>query len=198
MKNKQFHKIKPEIRILGIDDAPFPTHTKDKVMLIGTIFRGGIWLDGVLRTHITGDGQDSTARIIEMVNKTRHKGQIGVIMLDGITFGGFNIVNIRKIFQNTGIPLIVIMRKFPNFEKIKKALLRFEDHKKRWECVLDAGRVYRIENKEPIYIQICGIDLEDAKEIVTLSTTRSAIPEPIRVAHLIAAGVQTGESRGSA
>lgn len=198
MKNKQFHKIKPEIRILGIDDAPFPTHTKDKVMLIGTIFRGGTWLDGVLRTHITGDGKDSTDRIIEMVNKTRHKGQIGVIMLDGITFGGFNIVNIRKIFQNTGIPLIVIMRRFPNFEKIKKALLRFEDHKKRWERVLNAGRVYRIENKEPIYIQICGIDLEDAKEIVTLSTTRSAIPEPIRVAHLIAAGVQTGESRGSA
>lgn len=198
MNNKQFRSIKPEIRILGIDDAPFPTHTKNEIMLIGTIFRGGTWLDGVLRTYITGDGDDSTAKIIEMVNKTRHKDQIGVIMLDGITFGGFNIANIKEIFQDTGIPLIVIMRKFPNFEKIKKALLRFEDHKERWKSIIDAGKVYRIENKEPIHIQIRGIDLEDAREIVTLSTTRSAIPEPVRVAHLIAAGVQKGESKGSA
>ncbi len=198
MINKKFHKIKPEIRILGIDDAPFSPHTKNSIMLIGTIFRGGIWLDGVLRTYITGDGDDSTEKIIQMVNKTRHKDQIGVIMLDGITFGGFNLANIKEIFKKTGIPVIVIMRKFPDFEKIKKALLNFEDHEKRWNSILDAGWVYKIENKGPIYIQISGIDLKDAEEIVLLSTTRSAIPEPIRAAHLIAAGVETGESKGSA
>jgi endonuclease V-like protein UPF0215 family len=198
MKNKKFHKIKEEIRILGIDDAPFSPHTKNKVMLIGTVFRGGTWLDGVLRTYIWGDGKDSTDKIIEMVNETRHKGQIGVIMLDGITFGGFNVANIQKIFNETEIPVIVIMRKFPDFEKIKKALNRFEDHEERWKCVLNAGTVHKIENKEPIYIQIQGVDLEDAEEIVALSTTRSAIPEPIRAAHIIAAGVETGESKGSA
>lgn len=198
MNNKKFRKIKPEIRILGIDDAPFPPHTKNKVMLIATIFRGGIWLDGVLRTYITGDGEDSTQKIIELVNKTRHKDQIGVMILDGVTFGGFNIANIKEIYINTGIPVIVIMRKFPNFQGIKKALLNFEDHEKRWNSILDAGKVYKIENKEPIYIQIRGIDLKDAQDIVELSTTRSAIPEPVRVAHLIAAGVETGESRGSA
>ena len=198
MKNKKFRIIKQEIRILGIDDAPFLSHTKDKVMLIGTIFRGGTWLDGVLRTYISGDGDDSTEKIIKMVNNTRHKDQIGVIMLDGITFGGFNVVNIKEIFNKTGIPVIIIIRKFPNFEKIKKALMRFEDFEERWNFIQEAGTVYKIENKEPIYIQIYGIDLKDATEIVHLSTTRSAIPEPIRVAHLIAAGVETGESKGSA
>ncbi len=198
MKNKRFRKIKREIRILGIDDAPFPPHTKNKVMLIGTIFRGGTWLDGVLRTYISGDGKNSTASIVKMVNSSRHKDQIGVIMLDGITFGGFNVVNVKEIFDETGIPVIVIMRKFPNFEKIKKALIRFEDCKERWSFIQEAGTVYKIENEEPIYIQICGIDIEDAREIVDISTTRSAIPEPIRVAHLIGAGVVTGESKGNA
>lgn len=198
MKNKRFRKIKQEIRILGIDDAPFPLHTTNKVMLIGTIFRGGTWLDGVLRTYITGDGRDSTANIIKMINGSRHKDQIGVIMLDGITFGGFNVVNIGEIFHETGIPVIVIMRKFPNFEKIKKALTRFEDCRERWDFIREAGAVYKIENAEPIYIQIHGIDLEDAMEIVDISITRSAIPEPVRVAHLIGAGVVTGESKGSA
>ncbi len=198
MKNKKFRRIKKEIRILGIDDAPFPPHTQNKIMLVGTVFRGGTWLDGVLRTYISGDGDDSTGNIIEMVNKSRHKDQIGVIMLDGVTFGGFNIADISEIFNQTGIPVIVIMRKFPDFPKIKKALLKFEDHEKRWNYILNAGKVYRIDNKEPIYIQICGIDLEDAEEIVSLSATRSNIPEPLRAAHLIAAGVETGESKGSA
>ncbi len=198
MKNKKFRIIKKEIRILGIDDAPFPPHTKNKVMLIGTIFRGGTWLDGVLRTYIKGDGTDSTANIIKMVNDSRHKDQIGVIMLDGITFGGFNVVSIKEIFDETGVPIIVIMRKFPNFEKIKKALMRFEDCRKRWALIQEAGTVYKIENEEPIYVQIRGIDLEDAKDIINIATTRSAIPEPIRAAHLIGSGVVTGESRGSA
>jgi len=47
-------------------------------------------------------------------------------------------------------------------------------------------------------MQIYGIEREDAEDIVKLSTTRSAIPEPVRVAHIIAAGIVTGESKGSA
>lgn len=196
--NRKFRNIKREIRILGIDDSPFPAHTTQPVMVIGTVFRAGEWLDGVLRTFIQGDGRDSTTKIINMVNSTRHKDQLGVIMLDGITFGGFNVINIQKIFQATGIPVIVIMRKYPNFEKIKKALKRFDDWEERWQDIMDAGEIYEIENEEKIYIQINGIDLKDAKEIIRLSTTRSAIPEPVRVAHLIAAGVVTGESKGNA
>jgi endonuclease V-like protein UPF0215 family len=196
--NKKFRNIKKEIRILGIDDSPFPAHTTQPVMVIGTVFRAGEWLDGVLRTFIRGDGRDATTRIIEMVNSTRHKDQLGVIMLDGVTFGGFNVINIQKVFDETGIPVIVIMRKYPNFEKIQKALRRFDDWEERWQDILDAGEVYEIENNENIYIQINGIDMEDAKEIIKLSTTRSAIPEPVRVAHLIAAGIVTGESKGNA
>jgi endonuclease V-like protein UPF0215 family len=198
LSNRKFRHIKREIRILGIDDSPFPAHTTQPVMIIGTVFRAGKWMDGVLRTFIQGDGRDSTNKIVNMVNNTRHKDQLGVIMLDGITFGGFNVLNIRKIFQSTGIPVIVIMRKYPDFKKIKNALKRFPDWADRWDDIKDAGKVYKIENKEDIYIQLNGIELMDAEEIIKLSTTRSAIPEPIRVAHLIAAGVITGESRGSA
>ena len=197
-ETKKFRIIKQEIRILGIDDSPFPSHTTEKVMLVGTVFRAGNWLDGVLSTYIHGDGTDGTEKIAQMVKNSRNLGQLGVIMLDGITFGGFNLVNIREIFESTGVPVIVIMRKIPNFEQIKKALKRFEDWKLRWSNMLDAGQVYRVDNTEPIYIQICGIGLEDAKEIVRISTTRSAIPEPLRVAHIIAAGIISGESRGSA
>jgi len=183
---------------LGIDDSPFPTHTTDEVMLVGTIFRAGNWLDGVLSTHILGDGTDSTEKIVSMVKNSRNLGQLGVIMLDGITFGGFNVVNIQEIYKATNIPVIVVMRKIPNFEGIKNALKRFDDWEDRWQNIIGAGEVYKVPNHEPIYIQINGIEIDDAMEIVKISTTRSSIPEPLRVAHIIAAGIVTGESRGSA
>ncbi len=201
MKNKnvkKFRIIKQEIRILGIDDSPFPTHTKERVMIVGTVFRAGNWLDGVLSTYIHGDGVDATQKISEMIINSRNIGQLGVIMLDGITFGGFNLVNIRRLFELTDIPVIVIMRKLPDFDSIKNALKRFPDWKNRWANVLEAGEVHRVDSKEPIYMQTHGIEIEDAMEIVKLSTTRSAIPEPLRVAHIIAAGIVTGESHGSA
>jgi uncharacterized protein len=198
IETKKFRIIKQEIRILGIDDSPFPTHTTDEVMLVGTIFRAGNWLDGVLSTHICGDGTDSTEKIVHMVKNSRNLGQLGVIMLDGITFGGFNVVNIQEIYKATNIPVIVVMRKIPNFEGIKNALKRFDDWEERWQNITGAGEVYKVPNPEPVYIQVNGIEIDDAMEIVKISTTRSAIPEPLRVAHIIAAGIVTGESRGSA
>jgi endonuclease V-like protein UPF0215 family len=198
IETKKFRIIKQEIRILGIDDSPFPSHTTEEVMLVGTIFRAGNWLDGVLSTYIRGDGTDATEKIVSMVQNSRNLGQLGVIMLDGITFGGFNLVNISEIFEATKVPVIVVMRKIPNFEGIKKALKNFQNWENRWQNVVEAGKVYKVDNPEPIYIQINGIGIEDAVEIVKLSTTRSAIPEPLRVAHIIAAGIIKGESKGSA
>jgi hypothetical protein len=196
--NKKFWKIKKEIRILGIDDGPFTPHGQDKVLIIGTLFRAGFWLDGVLSTQITNDGDDATSKLVVMINQSRHREQIGVIMLDGITFGGFNVVDIQEIFRKTGIPVIVIMRKKPDLLKIKNALGNFPNCEQRWKLIKKAGKIQKINNKEPIYIQTSGISGEDAEEIAKLATTRSAIPEPIRVAHIIASGVVTGDSRGSA
>lgn len=196
---RNFRSIKQEIRILGVDDAPFTPHTSDPVMVVGTVFRAGKWFDGVLRTFVQVDGDDATEKIISMVNGSRQKEQLGIIMLDGVTFGGFNVANIPRICRKTGIPVIVVMRKQPNFERIKKALQHFKNWEDRWQSILEAGEIHRVDKEgEPVYIQICGMELEDAVEVVKLSSTRSAIPEPIRAAHLIAAGVTTGESRGSA
>jgi uncharacterized protein len=43
-----------------------------------------------------------------------------------------------------------------------------------------------------------GLSLEDARRLVTATTLHGNIPEPLRLAHLIAGGVTTGRSRGRA
>jgi len=48
----------------------------------------------------------------------------------------------------------------------------------------------------PVCVQVAGIKRADAEQIVKLTSTRSLVPEPLRVAHLIATGIIRGESVG--
>lgn len=198
MKSVKFYHIKDEIRILGIDDSPF-SFRDDSVFLVGCIFRGGQWLDGVLSTRVEVDGIDATEKIIDLVKKCKFK-DLRIIMLDGLGFGGFNLVDIKKIFKETKLAVIVIVRQMPDFKEIKNALRHLDNKKFRLDCIKKAGIPKKIETKPEkfIYMQKCGIKLKDAEEIVKLSSTRSLIPEPIRVAHLIGSGIVLGESRGGA
>jgi len=192
-----FH-VKPEIRILGIDDSAL---INEKIMIVGTIFRGGDWMDGVLRSEITRDGLDATKVISRMTKESKHYRQLRVIMLDGVTYGGFNVVDIVELQKETGIPVIVVMRSYPDFEKIKAALKHFPDGEKRWEIIEKAGKIEKVVTKDrenPVYIQKKGIGIKSAEKIVRLTAIRSNIPEPLRVAHLIATGIVLGESRGKA
>ncbi|WP_375141052.1 endonuclease dU [Methanococcoides orientis] len=192
-----FH-IKPEIRILGIDDSAL---IRDNILIVGAFFRGGQWLDGVMRSEVTRDGMDATDRMVKMVTSSKHYDQIRVIMLDGVTYGGFNPVDIVKLNEDTGIPVIVLMREIPDIEKIKKALCNLPDADERLQTMMRAGRVIKTISKDPsnpVFIQCAGIEACLACEIVRLSSTRGNIPEPLRIAHMIATGIVCGESRGKA
>jgi len=190
--------IKPEIRILGIDDSSLHS---EPVMIVGAMFRGGDWLDGVLRTNITKDGTDATEVIIRMVTGSKHFGQVRVLIFDGVTYAGFNVVDIEAVYEETGIGCIVVMRDCPDFDRIRAALKHLPDPDIRWEMIKRAGEIHKVisrEGENPIFIQHCGIDLEEARDIVQLSSTHSNVPEPLRVAHLIATGIVCGESTGKA
>ena len=186
--------MKKEIRILGIDDAPFDKFKGGNVLAVGAVFRGGSWLDGLLSTKVRVDGSNATDKLIVTINKCKFKPQLQAIILDGIALGGFNVIDIEKLNKKTKIPVIIVIRRMPDFKKIKETLKKLGKEKK-YRLIEKAGKVYKVGK---IYIQINGISLKDAKEVLKISCTRSLLPEPIRVAHMIAAGITTGESKGKA
>ncbi len=96
--------------------------------------------------------------------------------------------------KKTKIPVVVVIRTNPDIEKIKNTLIKIKQ-KKKIKLIEKAGKVIQIDN---IFVQLTGIDLEQARKILKIVCTRSLIPEPIRLAHLIASGVTVGESKGRA
>lgn len=192
MVYKRFRVIKPEIRVLGVDDGVFTSHEKGLVLVVGAVFRGGYWLDGVMHTKIEVDGFDATEKITSMITNSPHYKQLRVIMLNGVTFAGFNIVNIQKLNKKIKLPVIAVTRQKPNFTKIQEALKNLPESEKRWWSIQNAGELIKVvtrNKKEKIYVQLSGILEEDARKLLQLTSTRSSIPEALRVAHLIASGV---------
>jgi len=187
--------IKKEIRILGIDDSPFKKSNDKKVLIVGTIFRGGEFMDGLISTYVDMDGNDSTERIVEMVNRTKHRPQLRVIMLKGISVAGFNVIDINLLSKKTKLPVMVVMKERPNLEKITKALEKIPDGKSKMSLIKKAGKITRIGH---LFTQSAGISGNELTEIIKISCTHGKIPEPIRVAHIIASGIVIGESRGRA
>lgn len=189
--------MKTEIRVLGLDDAPFELSDKE-CLVIGTFFRGGSSMDGVLSTKVSVDGDDATLKVIAAINRSRFKTQLQAIFTDGIAFGGFNVINIDGLHKHTGIPVIVVVRKMPDFKKLEKTLQQLGMEKK-YKVMEKAGVPQEVKTKRgKIFIQMAGISREKAQSILDICCTRSYIPEALRAAHLIGAGIVKGESRGKA
>ena len=186
--------VKKEIRVVGIDDSPFNKFKDKKVLVVGVVMRGGSWIEGVLSTKIAVDGDDSTKKLVSMINKCKFKPQLQCIFLDGIAVGGFNIIDTKELNKKTNLPVVVVIRRKPDIANIKKTLIKI-NKKNKIKLIEKAGNVLQIGD---IFVQLTGIDFEQARKILKVVCTRSLIPEPIRLAHLIASGIAKGESKGRA
>lgn len=186
--------MKQEARIVGFDDAPFIKGTDQETLVVGTIFRGGHFMDGVISTKITVDGNDATTKISKLVNTTRFSPQLQAILLNGIAVGGFNVIDINKLSQATRLPVITVIRNYPDYTKIHFALIKI-GMKSKIKLLAKAGIPKRVDH---IYIQYTGCTFSQAAVLIRMTATHSHIPEPLRTAHLIAGGVTRGESKGKA
>lgn len=188
--------VKDEIRLLGVDDAPF-TFDDDTTALIGAVYRGGQYLEGVLKRSVTVDGTDATATVIDMVLNGRHRDQIQYIILDGITFAGLNVVDIAAVTEQTGCGVIAVSRNEPDPERMAAAMDHVEDGEERLAVVEQTGDPHMFETAHgPIYFQYAGVSPDRAQDVLTTACMRSMIPEPVRAAHMIAGALKNGESKG--
>ncbi len=190
MSLKHFRTIKPEIRVVGVDDGKHVFRSKTQVPIVGVVYKGGYWFEGVMSNKIWVDGFDVTEKVAEMVQASPHFRQLRAIMLNGVTFAGFNVIDIIELNKVTKLPVITISKDKPDLESIRSALSNLDHEEERYSTLLKAGEIVPIQNKgKKIFIQTAGLYCEDAQKIIALTSTRSSIPEPLRVAHLVASGI---------
>jgi endonuclease V-like protein UPF0215 family len=189
---KRFRSIKSEIRVLGIDDGRFVPHTTGTVDVVGVVYRGGYCFEGVMHTQITIDGLDATEKISTMIKNSPYYKELRAVILDGVTFAGFNVVDISEVYNRVDLPVISVAREKPDLEEIRGALRNLPDFEKRWHAMENAGELFEVitrDEENPVYVQTAGIFGEDAENIIKKMSTQSNIPEALRVAHIVASGL---------
>ncbi len=178
--------------VIGIDDAPFEPGHRGDVLIVGGVFCDGR-LDGVVHDRVRRDGINSTQRIAGMVTGSRYFEQLQLVMLQGIALAGFNVVDIHGLSREIELPVLVVMRRRPDRAAIERALI---DHvpggRRKWRLIEKAGEV---EPLDRLFVQRAGITRSGAERVVGQLTLRGHLPEPLRVAHLIAGGMSPLSTR---
>src|SRR2546426_2334224 len=190
--------MKAKSRFLGIDDAPF-RFSDETVPVVGVVVQAPSYIEGVLTTLAEVDGHDATERIASMVRRSRYRAGLAAILIDGTAVGGFNVIDIDAVRAAVDRPVVTVTRKKPNLGSIETALRRrFDD----WQERLATIRRHEIEairtGHGSVWVTYVGASRTEGQEALSLTTVRGVLPEPLRVAHLIAAGGVPGGSRGRA
>jgi endonuclease V-like protein UPF0215 family len=186
--------MKQNFRVLGIDDAPF-RFDQERTMIVGVVVRAPGYIEGVLSSDVEIDGMDATDRIIAMVEGSRFKVQLKGMLIDAGCLGGFNVVDIERLNKGLNVPVITLTKDKPDIASIESALkAHFEDWERRF-AHLSGPMTTTASLRYKLYIRTAGISTKDAELMLTRCTVRGAIPEPVRLAHIIAGGLVSGESK---
>ncbi len=177
-------------RVLGVDDAPFKVGSRRDVLVVGAVY-SGVAFEGLVSTKIRQDGRNATTRLVQMIAGSKFLRQLHLVMLDGVTLGGFNVVDLPLLATELKLPCASVMRRRPDLDAIEAALQRLPGSAHRWGLIQRAGTLHRAG---PLWFQVAGTSPEAAARVISSSVQQGKYPECLRAAHLIGSGVVCGES----
>jgi uncharacterized protein len=156
---------------------------------VGVVFSTPNYVEGILRTSVTIDGTDATDRILMLLGDSPFLDGVRAVLLDGIAVGGFNLIDLDRLHERLGRPIVTVTRHAPDFPAIHAALRKYfpRDASARWRLVR-AHPLFRVPTAEgnPLHVSAVGCSRREAVAIVRRTTVRGNLPEPLRLARLVA------------
>lgn len=178
------------IRVIGFDDAPFDRYSGQPVNVAGVVC-GGTRFEGMLWGQIQVDGWDATDTLCQMLGRSKFLPQIHLVLLDGISLGGFNLIDLPLMAERLRRPCCAVMRRHPDLHAVVQAMKRLPDADVRAAIMQRAGPIYE---HRPFYFQVAGVNPAIAGNALARLTDCGNVPEALRLAHLITSAVVKGES----
>lgn len=181
--------------VIGFDDAPFPRTHRGDVTLVGVIC-ARTRLDGVLTGKVRRDGANAASTMVAMLRGSQFRGHVRAVVLQGIAVAGFNVVDLHALHAALGLPVVAIARRPPDYASMRRALFaRVSGAERKWRLIEAAGPMEKLRG---VWVQRVGITRDHARELLAATTLHGNLPEPLRLAHLIAGAIATGRSHGGA
>lgn len=182
--------------MIGLDDGPFLRSSR-RAALVGVVFSTPNYVEGLLRTSVAIDGTDATDRILSLLGSSPFLDGVRAVILDGIAVGGFNLIDLDRLHEGLQRPVVTVTRRSPDFPAIRSALRKYfpRDAEVRWRLVR-AHPLFRLAMSEgnPLRVSAVGCTRAEAAAIVRRTTVRGNLPEPLRLARLVARALAAPEA----
>jgi len=170
------------------DDGFFPYYFKarrGKTYIVGVEVERSFLLHKVIVGVVRVDGRD-TLGVIRDISKSM-SGR--VILLDGVIYAGFDVVDPLELYTSTGKGIIVVQLYPLNLDNIQRALQEhFDDWSERFSVIRDVySKMIRVETPwRVLEVYSIGLSFSEVLSILKESCIFSPIPEPLRIADKIA------------
>jgi len=178
------HPGKKAIRALGVAESFRPT--AEKSTLAGVVMRTDLLVDGFVFGEATVGGEDATSSVFRMFRKLK-RADLNLVILSGCIISRYNIIDVDGLARRSGLPVVCLT--YNESRGIEDAI---RSHFAHPEARLESYR--RLGGRSPIllhtgyraYVRGSQIKDEDAKKVLDAFTLQGVVPEPVRLARLLA------------
>jgi endonuclease V-like protein UPF0215 family len=161
--------LKKESRILGLSATP---RRKDGTIVVGVIFRGSSWLDGILTCNLRSRNDHKMLRLSRAILRSRQYSQLHAVIISSNQTILQRDSDIAELARRLKLPVILLLKRARR--KKPSQPLGVEQH----ELDIKGDRLHASAK---------GIPFKEIQELITVGCTPdSCLPEAVRVADLIA------------
>ena len=172
----RLHTEKRGIRGLAIAESYAPDNKIS--MLAGVVMRSDHVVDGFAIGQATVSGDDATDAITEMY-KNLNRDDISYLIVWGTIMSHYNRVDIRKISESLKIPTLGV-----SCPVRSRVAYTSGSYPKHYDIRLHTGH--------QISVMVSGCSISEAARLLNRITIQGGVPEPIRVARLLASAIRRG------
>jgi hypothetical protein len=181
----RLHLNKRGARVLGVAES-FKQGEKSS-LLAGVVMRGDLVLDGFAFGRTSVGGDDATARILALYKSLR-RNDVNLIMVSGAILSLYNIIDIDALATKARLPVVCLTYK--ETKGIEDSIVRHFPGRKQEKLAayrkLGGRKPLKLSSGFTVYARTAGIRDSDALKVVNSFTLQGSLPEPIRVAKLLA------------
>jgi endonuclease V-like protein UPF0215 family len=176
-----------------VDDGPFDKRQPGPVSIVGVAMEGHDVVESVALGEFPVDGDGATGYLAGWIGGLRARPMLQAVILGGVTIAGLGIVDATALAERLGLPVLLVTRHDPTRSEVASAL-RSAGLLDRLPLLEGTPRAYRFG--EGLYLAEAGVSRVEAERLVKATLSKSRMPEPLRLAHLIGQAIVLRESRG--
>jgi endonuclease V-like protein UPF0215 family len=186
----------PRPHVLGIDDGPFEKYADgSSAPVVGVTTEAADLVESIAITRFPVDGDGVTDFLAQWITGLRVRPALQGVLFSGITLAGLAVLEPRRLAERLALPVVVVNRKPPVDAPLRRALLT-AGHPER-AALLD-GVPEAFEADDLLHAAVAGASSDWTRALLARTRGKSDLPEALRLAHMIARALETGESRGRA